>query len=440
MKDIIAAQQIQRRSGFAASSSFGDPSEGRKPSAGASLLSSAMKFRVVPENSFIADQQLPKRKKNPLLEKIYGARNQGGFFFKLPQPRAPRPEKPRREKPRRDKKFREQPALNEYTAPFETPAERRPSGTPFSIKSLFTRRNGIILLILLGIAAVSYILIGSIPDPQPPEDAHARESLVRRNFIHTHASGGDVIPLDVTESFAWQNYTVRSGDTVEGIARRYGLSLDAVIASNNLRNVRFLRAGERIRIPNMDGVPYTVKSGDSYAGIAASQEVPLEAILDANEIQSADIKAGMVLFIPGAKMDKTELRQALGSLFIWPIAGKQSSGFGWRNDPFTKLRSFHAGLDLSVPSGTPVKASSDGKVSATGYNAVYGNFVIISHGGDYQTMYAHLSRILVKNGASVTQGSYIAMSGNSGRSTGAHLHFAVYKNKRAINPLEVLNK
>jgi len=447
MKDIIAAQQIQRRSGFAASSSFGDPSEGRRPSTGASLLSSAMKFRGPPEASFIADQQLPKRKKNPLLEKIRNARKQGGFFFKLPlpQPRKPRKEKIRKEKPRRDKLYREQPrqgqpAFNDYSAPFETPAERRPLGTPFSIKRLFTRKNGIILLILLGIAAVSYILIGYLPDPQPPEETHARESLVRGSFLAAQTSGGDAIPLDVTESFAWQNYTVRSGDTVEGIARRYGLSLDAVIASNNLRNVRFLRAGERIRIPNMDGVPYTVKSGDSYAGIAASQEVPLEAILDANEIQSADIRAGMVLFIPGAKMDKTELRQALGSLFIWPISGKQSSGFGWRNDPFTKLRSFHAGLDLSVPSGTPVKASSDGKVSATGYNAVYGNFVIVSHGGDYQTMYAHLSRILVKAGASVSQGSYIAMSGNSGRSTGAHLHFAVYKNKRAINPLEVLNK
>ena len=449
MKDIIAAQQIQRRSGYAASSSFKDAPEGRRPPVGASLLTSAMKFQILPENSFIADQQLPKRKKNPLLEKIYNARKQeSGFFFKLPQPR-----KPRKEKPRKERQLRETPAVNGNTAsgntasgntaPFgEIPAERRPVETrsPFEIKNLLTQRNLILLGMFLCLTAGSLVHIGYVPDPEPPEDVHARGSIGYRNSAAALGHAGDIIPLDVTESFAWQSYTVRSGDTVEGISRRFGLSLDAVIASNNLRNVRELRAGERIRIPNMDGVPYTVKSGDSYAGIASSQGVPLEAILDANEIQSGDIRAGTVLFIPGAKMDKTALRQALGTLFIWPLSGKQSSHFGWRNDPFTGLRSFHAALDISVPVGSMVKASADGKVSATGYNAVYGNFLIISHGNDYQTMYAHLSRILVKNGASVSQGAIIARSGNSGRSTGPHLHFAVYKNKRAINPLEVLNK
>jgi len=190
----------------------------------------------------------------------------------------------------------------------------------------------------------------------------------------------------------------------------------------------------------MDGIPYTVKTGDSYTKIAFSYGVPLEAILDANDIQDDSITAGTVLFIPGAKMDKTELRRALGHLFIWPLQGKQSSGFGWRNDPFSGFRGFHAGLDISVPAGTSVKASADGRVTATGYNTVYGNFIIISHSEDYQTMYAHLNRILVKNGSYVNQGTIIALSGNSGRSTGPHLHFSIYKNKRAINPLEALNK
>jgi len=433
MKDIIAAQQIQRR---AAPSSFGDDT---RFSTGSSLLSSAMKFRGVQENSFIADQNPPKRKKNQLLEKIHNSQKKDTLSFLrqfLPVRQKPHQEKPRKEKLRKGQLFTGQPDLGGYNAPIG------PSGgrdLPPAKKRLFTRNNFILLGLFLCLAAGSLIYISYIPDPEPPEDVLVLESMASRTGAAL-GNNGDEIPLDLTESFAWQNYTVRSGDTVEGLSRRFGISLDAVIASNNLRNVRSLRAGERIRLPNMDGIPYTVKSGDSYSGIASSQGVPLEAILDANDIQSEDIQAGTVLFIPGAKMDKIALRQALGSLFIWPITGKRSSGFGWRNDPFTGMRSFHAGLDISVPTGTPVKASADGKVSATGYNTVYGNFLIISHGNDYQTMYAHLSRILAKNGASVSQGTIIARSGNSGRSTGAHLHFSVYKNKRAINPLEVLNK
>jgi murein DD-endopeptidase MepM/ murein hydrolase activator NlpD len=244
----------------------------------------------------------------------------------------------------------------------------------------------------------------------------------------------------MTETFAWLEYKVKSGDSVEGIARRFGLSLDAIIASNDISNVRRLRAGEKIRIPNMDGIPYTVKNGDSYSKIAVSMQVPLEVILDANDIQSEAINAGAVLFIPGAKMTKEALREALGDSYILPVNGRRTSLFGWRNDPFTGVRNFHAGLDLAAPLGTPVKAAGDGRVSATGYNAVYGNFIIITHSGGYQTMYGHLNKILVNKGVSVSQGKVIGQVGSTGRSTGAHLHFAAYKNGRAINPLELINK
>jgi murein DD-endopeptidase MepM/ murein hydrolase activator NlpD len=252
---------------------------------------------------------------------------------------------------------------------------------------------------------------------------------------------GDDFPLDLMETFSWEDYTVHQGDTVEGISRRFGLSLDAVIASNNIRNVRRgLIAGEKIRIPNMDGIPYTVKRGDSYLKIANSMDVPLEAILDANDIQSEAISPGTVLFIPGAKMKSEDLKEALGELFIYPVQGRITSGFGWRIDPFTKTRLYHAGMDLSSRFGTPVKAAAAGRVSAVGYNAIYGNFVIVTHNGVYQTMYGHLSKILASKGSYVGQGTVVGQVGSTGRSTGPHLHFAVYKNDRAINPLEILNK
>jgi len=258
---------------------------------------------------------------------------------------------------------------------------------------------------------------------------------------NTSAHTGESIPLDMTETFAWQSYKVKRGDSVSKIAATFSVSMDAIIASNGISNARSLREGETLRIPNMDGIPYTVKSGDSLSKISKSMGVPLEAILDANDLQSDNINAGMTLFIPGARMNKDDLALALGELFIYPLKGSRlSSSFGWRNDPISGERRHHAAIDLSAPQGTVVWAAMDGKVSATGYNATYGNYVILSHAGGYQTMYAHLYSFSVKKGDTVSQGKQIGNVGNTGYSTGPHLHFAVYKNSVAVNPLDYLSK
>ena len=183
---------------------------------------------------------------------------------------------------------------------------------------------------------------------------------------------GDVIPLDLTETFAWHSYKVRRGDTVSQLAANFSVSMDAIIASNGITNARSLREGETLRIPNMDGIPYIVKDGDSLSEISQSMGVPLEAILDANEIQSDIISAGMTLFVPGAKMDRQELRMALGELFIYPIRGARlTSPFGWRNDPISGVRRHHAAIDLGAPQGTHIRAAMEGRVSALGFNATY---------------------------------------------------------------------
>ena len=254
-------------------------------------------------------------------------------------------------------------------------------------------------------------------------------------------SSGETIALDLMETFAWQSYKVKKGDTVSKIAAAYTVSMDAIIASNGITNARALKEGEQLRIPNMDGIPYTVKTGDSLSKISQSMGVPLEAILDANDIQSNTINAGTTLFIPGARMNREDLRMALGELFMYPIRGSRlSSPFGWRDDPFgSGARLHHAAVDLSAPQGTVVRAAMEGKVTALSYDRTYGNFIIISHGGGYQTMYAHLYGFNVKNGDQVAQGEQIGTVGTTGYSTGPHLHFAVFKNGRAVNPLDYLN-
>lgn len=122
---------------------------------------------------------------------------------------------------------------------------------------------------------------------------------------------------------------------------------------------------------------------------------------------------------------------------ILPVQGKMTSGFGWRN--LGGEQEFHNGIDLAVPIGTEVKAAAGGKVLKTYYNDLGGNQLVIEHPNGYQTGYAHLSAFLVKPGDQVKKGDSIARSGNTGKSTGAHLHFTVRnKSGETIDPLKAL--
>ncbi len=117
-----------------------------------------------------------------------------------------------------------------------------------------------------------------------------------------------------------------------------------------------------------------------------------------------------------------------------PINGKITSGFGTRRHPIYKRRIHHDGIDFSAPSGTNVYAPGNGIVHSTGYDFGYGKKVVIDHGFGYKTVYAHLSKSLVKKGQRITRGDVIALSGNTGISTGPHLHYEIHKNNRKINP------
>lgn len=244
-----------------------------------------------------------------------------------------------------------------------------------------------------------------------------------------------------TKPVRYQTYTVKAGDTISGIAKRFNLSnISTLIAINDIKNVRSLRSGQKIRIPSVDGLTHIVKSGESLSGIADKYKTSLVTLLDVNDLTTELVKKGDVLFIPGATMDATALSEALGELFKDPlgVSWRMSSPYGYRPDPFTGVRSFHTGIDMVAPLGTSIKASMTGKVAAAGYNQVYGNYVIVSHSGGYQTLYAHMTTILVKLGQNVNQGSVLGKLGSTGYSTGPHLHFSVYKNGQLINPLSVL--
>lgn len=124
---------------------------------------------------------------------------------------------------------------------------------------------------------------------------------------------------------------------------------------------------------------------------------------------------------------------------LWPAEGKISSYFGARKDPFESGEGFHEGIDIAAAYGEDILASADGVVVSAGWYGGYGKAVIIDHGNGITTLYGHTSSILVKEGRHVKKGDLIARIGSTGRSTGAHLHFEVLINGKAVNPLEYLD-
>ncbi|MGN1081190.1 MAG: M23 family metallopeptidase [Acutalibacteraceae bacterium] len=124
---------------------------------------------------------------------------------------------------------------------------------------------------------------------------------------------------------------------------------------------------------------------------------------------------------------------------VWPCRGRISDYFGLRADPFTGKTSYHNGIDIAVPSGTSVRATLGGKVTISKYDATYGNYIVITHSDGIKSLYAHLGERRVSAGDTVSANDVIALSGNTGNSTGPHLHFEILMGgTNRIDPLSLL--
>jgi murein DD-endopeptidase MepM/ murein hydrolase activator NlpD len=124
---------------------------------------------------------------------------------------------------------------------------------------------------------------------------------------------------------------------------------------------------------------------------------------------------------------------------LWPVHGILSSGFGVRTSPFTDTPVFHHGLDIFARPGAPVRAAAAGKVVRSGYESLFGNIVVLEHGYGYRSLYAHMRERLVAVGDMVEKGDPLGTVGDTGRTTGPHLHFEVHVNGLAVNPSRFLN-
>jgi len=173
---------------------------------------------------------------------------------------------------------------------------------------------------------------------------------------------------------------------------------------------------------------------DLFVDLTVYKDLNRALLNDYQEYINQNLKKlnSSVVNLYGEVVEKHQL--LLSTPSIWPVRGWISSTFGIRNDPFNKTKKFHEGLDIANNPGTPIKATADGIVTFVGVNGGYGNIVIINHLNDIQTRYAHLQSYIVKSGQHVKKGQIIGYLGNTGRSSGPHLHYEVRKNLIPVNP------
>jgi murein DD-endopeptidase MepM/ murein hydrolase activator NlpD len=216
---------------------------------------------------------------------------------------------------------------------------------------------------------------------------------------------------------AFLSHVVRRGETLSTIAASYGSSAQALKSVNRIKDPDHLRAGQTLRIPTADA-------------------------LAVDEPEHSSKSSDRALFL-GVQRHLDRHSHPIGRGrrgFIWPAEGTLTSMFGTRGPVMGggSVR-LHAGIDIAVPAGTPIRAAQEGIVVFAAYNGAYGKAIKLDHQNGYSTLYAHNARNLVHVGQSVKVGQVICLSGNTGRSTGPHLHFEVHKDGWPVDPLEYLH-
>lgn len=241
-------------------------------------------------------------------------------------------------------------------------------------------------------------------------------------------------------------YTINRGDTLGGLARKFDTSVTAIKLANNLTTDRIVE-GNQLLIPrswmggsdqeqSVEKVTYQIERGDTLSHLALRFNVSVQDIKRYNGLNSDTIVAGQTLEIPGRVESNAAGLQS--GMVMWPAEGRISSPFGYRTHPIRGTRHFHSGIDIVVSRGTPIRAVAPGVVTTSKWFGGYGRTIVIDHGDGYTTMYAHNDQLLVRTGAFVVAGQVVALSGNTGVSTGPHLHFEIRINDEPVNPMEYL--
>lgn len=242
-------------------------------------------------------------------------------------------------------------------------------------------------------------------------------------------------------------HEVVAGETVDSIARHYGLKTATVIQTNGLNSYGLIRPGQKLQILPVDGILYKTRKGDTVTKIAKTYQSDAAQIAEFNRLPDwGTLDVGVELVLPGGKMPAPPKPKVTAPAYI-PPSPQRDTAIGKLLWPTgcTRITQYykrsHLGLDIACPIRTPIYAAESGVVIFSGWNrGGYGNMVVIDHGDSLYTRYAHATKLLVKAGDTVKRGDAIALMGSTGRSTGSHLHFEVMvgSTSRRMNPLDYL--
>ncbi|MEW5985487.1 MAG: LysM peptidoglycan-binding domain-containing M23 family metallopeptidase [Chloroflexota bacterium] len=237
----------------------------------------------------------------------------------------------------------------------------------------------------------------------------------------------------------FQTYVVEPGDTPNRIAEKFNIEPETILGGNPLlsQESSLLQAGVELIILPINGVLHDVEEGDTLESVSAQYGIPVEEIIAyaPNNLEFPyRLYPGTQILVPGAVRQvfvwtapQLPSRPSLGGnvaalvvgtgTFVWPVSGRSISQYYWYG---------HAAIDIALPEGSAVVASDTGTVTYAGWNVYgYGNLIVINHGNGFETYYAHLSSINVFPGQVVYQGNYIGATGNTGFSSGPHIHFEI---------------
>lgn len=245
----------------------------------------------------------------------------------------------------------------------------------------------------------------------------------------------------IPETSDIETYIVQSGDTIASIAEKFKISPNTIRWANKLGGKKSITVGQELLILPVTGVKHTIVRGDTINSLAKKYKADAEEIADFNGIETNDkLSLGNTIIIPDGNgelaQEKTTLKKTPsknGGKLVNDLANRAGNGYFIRpvalnGGNIRKTQGFHGpynAVDIGAPIGTPIVAAADGVVitaKSNGWNGGYGGLTIIRHNNGSQSLYGHQSTIYVTAGQTVKQGDIIGRTGNTGRSTGPHLH------------------
>lgn len=240
-------------------------------------------------------------------------------------------------------------------------------------------------------------------------------------------AGADVVyPKNSTISI----YVVREGDTLSEIAQMFDVSVNTVMWANGISRSTALKVGEQLVILPITSVRHTVKKGDTVESIAKKYQADAGEIVQYNQLEGV-LALGEVIIVPNGEIEVAAPAPRAKSTVGLSSTASSYSGYYLRPiSGGTRTQGIHGynGVDLAAPVGTPILAAASGEVIISrqgGWNGGYGNYIVIKHDNGTQTLYAHNTSNAVGMGQYVVKGQVIGYVGSTGRSTGAHVHFEI---------------